>query len=82
MDSVEKLRQRKDVERNVADEDVEKLVVFSYNGKGYDCITCGFMLLKDTVSKYKINWGKLCQSIFQLSVPFFLNGPIFGMEIF
>ena len=49
MDSVEKLRQRKDVERNVADEDIEKLLVFCYNGKGYDCLTCGYMLLKDSV---------------------------------
>lgn len=51
MDNVEKLRQRKDVERNVADEDIEKLIVFSYNGKGYDCLTCGFMLLKDNAFK-------------------------------
>lgn len=51
MDDVEKLRQRKDVERNVADEDIEKLVVFSYNGKGYDCLTCGFMLMKDVAFK-------------------------------
>ena len=49
MDNVEKLRQRKDVERNVADEDIDKLVVFCYNGKGYDCLTCGYMLLKDSV---------------------------------
>ena len=50
MDNVEKLRQRKDVERNVADEDIEKLVVFCFNGKGHDCLTCGYMLLKDSVS--------------------------------
>jgi len=51
MDNVEKLRQRKDVERNVADEDIDKLVVFCYNGKGYDCLTCGYMLLKDSAFK-------------------------------
>lgn len=44
MDSVEKLRQRKEVERNVADEDVEKLVVFGFTGKGYMCKTCGTLL--------------------------------------
>lgn len=51
MDNVEKLRQRKDVERNVADEDIDKLLVFSFNGKGYDCLTCGFMLMKDVAFK-------------------------------
>lgn len=50
MDSVEKLRQRKEVERNVADEDVDKLVVFCFNGKGYQCLTCGLLLTKDVVS--------------------------------
>eukprot|EP00111_Clytia_hemisphaerica_P018374 TCONS_00054328-protein len=51
MDNVEKLRQRADMERNVADEDIDKLVVFCYNGKGYDCLTCGFMLMKDHAFK-------------------------------
>lgn len=50
MDSVEKLRQRKDFERNVADEDVQKLLVFSFTGKGYHCVTCGLLLMKETVS--------------------------------
>ena len=50
MDSVETLRQRKDVVRNVADEDVEKLSVFCFTGKGYQCKTCGFILNKETVS--------------------------------
>jgi len=41
MDGVEKLRQREKVERNTADEDIEKLAVFCYTGKGYKCDTCG-----------------------------------------
>lgn len=48
MDNVERLRQRKEVERNVADEDVDKLMVFCFNGKGYQCLTCGLLLSKDT----------------------------------
>lgn len=47
MDAVEKLRQRTDIERNVADEDVQKLLTFSYNGKGYSCNTCGLFLSKE-----------------------------------
>jgi len=48
MDSVEKLRQRKEVERNVADEDVQKLLVFCFTGKGYQCKTCGLLLMKES----------------------------------
>merc|ERR1712168_321052 len=48
MDSVELLRQRKEVERNAADEDVQKLVVFCFTGKGYQCRTCGLMLTKES----------------------------------
>ena len=45
MDAIEELRQRKDnIERNVADEDVAKLTVFSFTGKGYSCKTCGSLL--------------------------------------
>ncbi|XP_065662309.1 uncharacterized protein LOC100201133 isoform X2 [Hydra vulgaris] len=45
MDAIEELRQRKDnIERNVADEDVGKLTVFSFTGKGYSCKTCGSIL--------------------------------------
>lgn len=47
MDSVERLRQRKEIERNVADEDVQKLVVFLFTGKGYQCATCGLLLSKE-----------------------------------
>merc|ERR1712226_1276893 len=48
MESVEKLRNRSEIERNVADEDVEKIKVFSYTGKGYQCKTCGTLTMKDT----------------------------------
>lgn len=48
MDNVERLRQRKEVERNAADEDVQKLVVFCYTGKGYLCRTCGLLLTKES----------------------------------
>ena len=51
MDAVEKLRQRTDIERNVADEDVQKLLTFSYNGKGYSCNTCGLFLSKEALTK-------------------------------
>merc|ERR1712168_340792 len=48
MDSVEILRQRKEVERNAADEDVQKLVVFCFTGKGYQCRSCGLLLSKES----------------------------------
>jgi len=48
MDSIETLRQRTDIERNVADEDVKKLLIFSYNGKGYNCLTCGMFFSTET----------------------------------
>jgi len=48
-ESVEKLRSRTDIKRNVADEDVEKLEVFCYTGKGYQCKTCGSIVGKNTV---------------------------------
>jgi len=41
MDGVEKLRQRETTDRNSADEDIEKLCVFFYTGKGYKCDSCG-----------------------------------------
>lgn len=48
MDSVETLRMRKDIERNAADEDVQKLVVFCFTGKGYQCRSCGLLLTKES----------------------------------
>lgn len=48
MDSVETLRMRKDVERNAADEDVQKLAVFCFTGKGYHCRTCGLFFTKES----------------------------------
>lgn len=48
MDSVETLRQRKDVERNAADEDMQKLAVFCFTGKGYHCKSCGLLLTKES----------------------------------
>jgi len=48
MDSVETLRQRKDVERNAADEDMQKLAVFCFTGKGYQCRSCGLLLTKES----------------------------------
>jgi len=48
MESVEQLRNRGEIERNVADEDVEKIKVFSCTGKGYQCKTCGTLAMKDT----------------------------------
>lgn len=48
MDAVETLRMRKEVERNAADEDMEKLIVFCFTGKGYQCKTCGLLLTKKT----------------------------------
>merc|ERR1739838_1080352 len=51
MDNVEKLRIRKEIERNVADEDVQKLCVFQYTGKGYYCKTCGLLLMKESAFK-------------------------------
>jgi len=48
MDEVEKLRQREKVERNTADEDMGKLKVFCYTGKGYQCLTCDTFVAKDT----------------------------------
>lgn len=47
METVEKLRMRTDVKRNVVDEDVEKLLVFSFTGKSYQCKTCGVNVVKD-----------------------------------
>jgi len=47
MDAVEGLRQRKEIERNAADEDVQKLVVFCFTGKGYQCKSCGLLLTKE-----------------------------------
>jgi len=48
MDSVETLRQRKEVERNAADEDMQKLAVFCFTGKGYHCKSCGLLLTKES----------------------------------
>jgi len=48
MDSVELLRQRKEIERNAADEDTQKLVVFCFTGKGYQCQSCGLLLTKES----------------------------------
>lgn len=48
MDSVEILRQRKEIERNAADEDIQKLCVFCFTGKGYYCKTCGILLTKES----------------------------------
>jgi len=48
MDNVERLRQRKEVERNAADEDIQKLVVFCFTGKGYQCRSCGLLLTKES----------------------------------
>jgi len=48
MDSVETLRQRKNVERNAADEDMQKLAVFCFTGKGYQCKSCGLLLTKES----------------------------------
>jgi len=48
MDSVETLRMRKDIDRNAADEDVQKLVVFCFTGKGYQCRSCGLLLTKES----------------------------------
>ena len=48
IESVDKLRERDEVKRNVADEDVEKLLVFCFNGKGYQCKTCGLLLMKES----------------------------------
>merc|ERR1712080_146574 len=48
MANVEKLRNRSgEIERNVVDEDVEKLKVFSFTGKGYHCKTCDILLTKE-----------------------------------
>lgn len=49
MESVEKLRNREEIKRNVADEDVDKLKVFCFTGKQYQCKTCGLLLRKDSV---------------------------------
>ena len=51
MDSVEKLRSRKEVKRNAADEDIEKLVVFCFTGKAYSCRTCGLLMTKKSAFK-------------------------------
>jgi len=48
MDSVETLRMRSEIERNAADEDVQKLVVFCFTGKGYQCRSCGLLLTKES----------------------------------
>jgi len=53
MDAVEKLRQRETIERNTADEDIEKLAVFCYTGKGFKCNTTGaFFSKKETFLDY------------------------------
>jgi len=54
MDKVEKLRQREKVERNVADEDIGKLVVFCYTGKGYHCSSCNVYLTKEAGFQHHI----------------------------
>lgn len=55
MDAVETLRQRKEIERNVADEDIKKLCIFSYTGKGYYCQTCGLFLSKEAGFIHHLN---------------------------
>jgi len=47
MDGVEKLRQRETIDRNSADEDIEKLIVFCYTGKGYKCSVSGAFFSKE-----------------------------------
>jgi len=54
MDSVEKLRMRVDVERNVADEDIGKLMVFCFTGKGYKCPICGIVLSKEAGMRHHL----------------------------
>merc|ERR1719494_1672143 len=54
MDSVEKLRMREDVERNVADEDIGKLMVFCFTGKGYKCPICGIVLSKEAGMRHHL----------------------------
>jgi len=54
MDKVETLRQREKAERNVADEDIGKLVVFCYTGKGYHCSSCNISLTKEAGFQHHI----------------------------
>jgi len=54
-ENVEKLRQRSgEIERNAVDEDVEKLRVFSFTGRGYKCKTCDILVTKEASFKNHI----------------------------
>ena len=52
LDAVEQLRTRKKIERNVVDEDVEKLSLFSFDGQMYRCDLCKILCRQIKVSSH------------------------------
>ena len=49
LDKVEELRKRTKIDRNIADQDVDKLSTFHYDGQRYNCNLC-----KVFAGKYKV----------------------------
>lgn len=49
LDKVEELRKRTKIDRNIADQDVDKLSTFHYDGQSYKCTLC-----KVYAGKYKV----------------------------